>query len=221
MSLEGMLNGQGKALIVANGELEEKFLKAVAPRYDVIVCADGAANRLRALDIIPDILVGDFDSIRQETRDYFCDQSVEMITLSPEKDFSDTHVSIELIMERGWDQIDIIGGLGGRWDHSVANLSLLYFGVRKKCKLRLISQCNLAEIYEKGEHNLQASPRHYWSCFAIFEDAVVSIQGMKYPLSHKKIRRGESIGLSNEFLTEDGRLIVEEGSVVVVRSQKD
>lgn len=221
MSLEKMRSRQGKALVVVNGELELEYLESIASQYAIILCADGAANKLKGLEILPDIMVGDFDSVEPETLDYFRKKSVEIVQLQPEKDFSDTHVAVELAMERGYQHIDIIGGFGGRWDHSIANFNLLYYGFENNCDLRLISEKNRARIYGRGTHNLPASRFYYWSCFAIFDDATVSIHNMKYPIEQKKILRGESIGLSNEFLETDGKLIIEKGSVIVIQSKKD
>ncbi len=291
MNFGKMPSKQNKALVVANGELHLDYLQKIVTSYNLVICADGAAEKLKAIGAVPDVLVGDFDSIQSEVLDYFAQKSVKQIVLEPEKDFSDTHVAVELAMDRGYQEIDIVGGFGGRWDHSIANFNLLYYGYSKKLKrkngddaqknrstppkiiseieitkekcgnvqcaketneeetifkknitndkyfdaqnfqdrsctwgnfkIRLISENNIAEIFGVGEHDLLANFEEYWSCFAIFEDATISIQNMKYPLAHKKILRGESIGLSNEFLQGDGKLIVEQGSVVVIRSNKD
>lgn len=276
MNFEKMPSKRNRALVVANGELHLDYLQKIVTSYNLVICADGAAEKLKAIGAVPDVLVGDFDSIQSEVLDYFAQKSVKQIVLEPEKDFSDTHVAVELAMDRGYQEIDIVGGFGGRWDHSIANFNLLYYGysaqskvenenatpidnfngeekiknmehtevklgnaqrIEKKSfdaqnfqdrcctwgnfKIRLISENNIAEIFGVGEHDLLANFEEYWSCFAIFEDATISIQNMKYPLAHKKILRGESIGLSNEFLQGDGKLIVEQGSVVVIRSNKD
>ena len=84
----------------------------------------------------------------------------------------------------------------------------------------MVSQDNRATIKGKGQYTMAYKPNNFFSFFAIFEDAVVSLENMKYPLNNKYVKRGESIGLSNEY--EPGaKVTVVKGSILIVESKKD
>ena len=75
-------------------------------------------------------------------------------------------------------------------------------------------------IKGQGEYGLPFKEDWYFSFFTIFEDAQISLENMKYPLKNKQVKRGETIGLSNEYLG-DAKLIVEKGSILLVESRRD
>ncbi len=221
MSLEKMRKNNARALIVANGEQETGYLKSVAPDYAFIASADGAANHLLSADIKPDLLVGDFDSIEEETLEHYERLGVERISLQKEKDFSDTQVCVEEVIHRGYRSIDLIGGFGGRWDHTMANFNLLFWAFEKKVELRMISAKNTAQLLGEGKHRIPKIDHAHFSFFCFFEDAVVSIARMKYTITDRAVKRGDSLGLSNEYLDGDGEIEIKKGSILMINSLKD
>lgn len=210
-----------KALIVANGNNEREFLKKIAKDYSLIIAADGAGNILFETGIKPDVLVGDFDSVDPEVLDSYSREKVELLRLCPEKDYSDTHISIQSAMQRGYRTIDVVGAFGSRWDHSLGNLNLLFWGYKQGIQIRILSSQNEIVLCPQGEYVFEDKKDCYWSCLALFEDALLNIENMKYKVEDKYFLRGESIGLSNEFLVGNGKLTVKKGSVLVIQSLKD
>ncbi len=209
-----------RALVVANGDNKASYLQSIYKSYDLIIAADGAANVLHQAGIRPDIMVGDFDSVDSEVFIRFESQNIEIIRLKAEKDYSDTHVALNIGINEGAGIIDLAGGFGSRWDHSIANLNLLYYCHEKGVELRLISEDNTAMLRGEGDFFLPFKSDSYISVFALFEDAVVSLENLKYKLNSRALKRGESLGLSNEY-QGDGRVIVSKGSVLLVESKKD
>lgn len=209
-----------KILVVANGDKDLSFLQAIYVDYDLIIAADGASNVLYEADIRPDILVGDFDSIEEDVLHKYEEQGVRLVRLKPEKDFSDTHIAIDTAIEEGASQIDLAGGFGGRWDHSIANLNLLYYCYEKKIGLSLISRDNYASLKGPGQYDFPHKEDFYFSFFSLFEDAVLSLENMKYELEDRLVKRGESIGLSNEYLA-DAKLRISQGSILLIESRKE
>lgn len=210
-----------KAAIISNGSITEtEMLKESLDGYEMTVCADGAANRLRSAGIMPDYVLGDLDSIDAQTKQYLESEGVEFIKFSPEKDFSDTHLCMEFLIEKGFDEIDIYGALGGRWDHSLANFGLMYHAHEKGVYLRLIDSNDKAFICSKGKYVSEKREDQHFSIFAVFEDATVSLSGVKYPLNEYNLRRGESIGLSNEYIS-DCHVEIKKGSAIVIESRAD
>lgn len=208
-----------KSAIISNGDITEiQELQVVLKEYDMVICADGASNRLRCMDIIPDYILGDLDSIDDETLKYFEEKNVEFIKFNPEKDYSDTHICIDFLKEKGFLEIDIFGALGGRWDHSISNLGLMYYAYENHIKISLIDRYDRALICGEGEYVSQKKEHQYFSIFAVFEDAQVTLRGVKYPLDEYNLRRGESIGLSNEYI-QDCIVEIKKGSAIIIESQ--
>lgn len=208
-----------KAAIISNGDLAcLEYFKNVILEYDIILSADGASNKLRQLDIIPDYILGDLDSIDKDALEYFKDKSVEFIKFNPEKDFSDTHICIDFLIAKGLKKIDLYGALGGRWDHSIANFGLMYYAYEKGIELELLDRYDRARVCGIGEHISLKKENQCFSIFAVFEDAVVSLDGVKYPLNEYPLSRGESIGLSNEYV-EDCKVSIKKGSAIIIESQ--
>ncbi len=208
-----------KLLIVTNGDNQIEFLKQIATRYQAIISVDGAANILLQADIIPDFLVGDFDSIKPEVLKRYEQKGTKRITLIPEKDFTDTHIALDKAVELGYSRIDMAGAFGSRWDHSLGNLNLLYYAFQQGVDLRLIACENEISIIGEGEYIFAKRENFYWSFLALFEDVNISIENMKYNLKNREVKRGESIGLSNEFLG-DAKITIKKGSAIIIQSQK-
>ncbi|WP_028828492.1 thiamine diphosphokinase [Proteocatella sphenisci] len=210
-----------KAAIISNGDIGEiDKIKAQMSQYKIIVCADGASNRLQGAGIIPDYILGDLDSINTETLEYFKEKQVQFIKFNPEKDFSDTHICIDFLIDRGYKEIDLYGALGGRWDHSLANFGMLYYAYEKGISLKLVDRYDRAFVCGRGECISKKRENQHFSIFAVFEDAQVSLEGVKYPLKDYNLKRGESIGLSNEYI-KDCYVEIKKGSAIIIESLRD
>jgi len=208
-----------KCAIISNGDITKiEEMQADLREYGMIICADGASNRLRSTDLIPDYILGDLDSIDLETMNYFKGKNVEFIRFNPEKDYSDTHICIDFLRGKGCSEIDIYGALGGRWDHSVANFGLMYYGYENDMKISLVDRYDRASIHGVGSYTSLKKENQHFSIFAVFEDAQVTLKGVKYPLDEYNLRRGESIGLSNEYI-QDCIVEIKKGSAIIIESQ--
>lgn len=209
-----------KALVVANGDNDLSFLQQIKGDYELIIAADGAANKLSQANVIPHILVGDFDSVESDILNKYKAMGSKLHQLDPMKDYSDTHIAVDVAIENGYDHVDLAGALGGRWDHSFANLNLLYYGYKKGVQIRLISPDNKAQLLGVGEYLFPIQKDYYWSFLALFEEVVITLEGMKYPLKERLVKQGESIGISNEF-ESDGKISIKKGSALIMLSRKD
>lgn len=209
-----------KVLIVANGEESLDFIKNIIENYDRIISVDGANNKLYELGIIPNVMVGDFDSIKKDILEFYKTKNIEFINLNTEKDFSDTHCAINYAIENNIKRADLVGSFGGRWDHSFANIGLLYYAYKNNLKLRIVSKNNEVMIIGEGEHFFKKKKNYYWSFFPLFEDIKISISGMKYNLNNKYVVQGDSLGLSNEFV-DDAKITIHQGLALIVQSKYD
>ncbi|MDO5479261.1 MAG: thiamine diphosphokinase [Clostridia bacterium] len=200
-----------KALIIAAGNTEEISIKE---NYDLIIAADGGYDRAIAMGLTPDIFIGDMDSVRAPVAD------IEKIKLCVEKDFTDTEAAIEKAVEMGSGNITVIGGIGSRFDHSMANACLL-----KKYVDRDV------EIILKDSHNEMFAFRH--SCeikghkgdtvsFLPLDSVVskVTLEGFYYPLVNEDVQIGETLTVSN-IITEDAARVTAEKGVLLAIIARD
>ena len=93
---------------------------------DIIICADGGANHIYKTGVKPDMIVGDLDSIDDETLLYYQEQNVLFHKFSSKKDLTDTELAINFALEEGANELVLFGSTGSRLDHTLGNIMLLY-----------------------------------------------------------------------------------------------
>ena len=116
------------AYIISGGDIDENLLLSEMKKRqknDIIVAADAGLRILDELDISPDLILGDFDSLEKEILEKYS-KTIEISRYNSEKDFSDTELAVEICKSKGFNNITILGCFGGRMDHSLANINLLY-----------------------------------------------------------------------------------------------
>lgn len=132
-----------KALIVCNGEIKDySFYKKYFKNSNLIICVDGAAYHLIKFGIRPHVLIGDFDSITGEEYDYFANLGVEIKKYPVEKDEIDTELAVEYAIDAGCSEITLIGAIGSRFDHTLANIFLLKKMVDKGVRGWIVNENN-------------------------------------------------------------------------------
>ncbi|HAO61246.1 MAG TPA: thiamine diphosphokinase [Erysipelotrichaceae bacterium] len=158
--------------------------------------------------------IGDFDSIEDVDKQEIETYAKQTIVLSTHKDVSDTEAAIDECIRRGYGDIVLWGGLGGRFDHAWVNLLLL----RKHPSLRLLDTQNEVFTLGEGTHDIGSPACKYVSVFALLPSEV-SLVGFVYPLSHAMFEIDTTLGLSNEIQKENARIIVHSGRLMIILSQ--
>ncbi|NLB41614.1 MAG: thiamine diphosphokinase, partial [Clostridiales bacterium] len=115
-----------RAAIISNGDIGDgEKLKSSLPKFDMVICCDGGIRHLSALDLEPDLIVGDFDSVDHALLDQYKNKGIPIKTFPVIKNETDTELAVNTAIELRADQVSMIGALGSRWDHSYANVMLL------------------------------------------------------------------------------------------------
>ena len=204
------------AILIVNGTPPaDETLREYAARADLLVAADGAAEALRRIGVLPDVLVGDMDSADPKTVEFFKDMGVEMLYLPREKDEPDTRRALRLIWEHGADEVVILGALGGRLDHMLSNLMLLEYAMNLGLMARIADrECDIA-IYEK-DVRIKGKIGSTVSIFPVNGTAVVTcLGGLQYPLESLVLNSDDPIGLSNVFIKPEAELVIK-GRILVI-----
>jgi thiamine pyrophosphokinase len=205
-----------RCLIIAAAPINDyEPLLPYLNNIDYIICADGGYNHAKALHLKPDVIIGDLDSIG------LLPEGIEVLRFNAEKDETDTLLAVKLGIEKGYKDFLIIGGIGGRLDHTYANFCTLLYIVKNGFKGFIADAENEAYIIENGEIIFEKRSNYYISVFPFGTNtASVKEKGLKYSLNNYLITSDDSVGVSNEFKDDIATISVCEGSIIIILSKK-
>lgn len=180
----------------------------------LIICADRGLDHALAAGLVPDIVVGDFDSADSQPP-----EGVRVIRTVPEKDDTDTILACEVAIDEGCDEIRLYCALGGRTDHTIANIQTMEMMRRRGVNVTIVGEGE--RIYLAHEREVAIPKfRGYVSVFSYGEDCTVSEYGMKYGLVRYRLDNSYPLGVSNEVAEDVGRIIVHAGTALIVEHQE-
>ena len=202
-------------IIAGSPDTDIHFIKSTVQTDDYVICADKGYSYAKAAGILPDMIVGDFDSCADQLP-----QNCEIVRLNVKKDDTDTAVCVNYALERGYDELVIMGATGGRLDHSYANLCLLEYISSCGAAGELLSEHEKIMILQNGEYLFH---QHLGKTFSVFpfgcERAVATIQGAEYPVERFVFESRITRGLSNIF-AEQSRITVHDGKLLLIINLK-
>ena len=205
------------AFIITGGSIHPDNIPERPQKDDLVIAADSGLNNARTLGIKVSAIVGDYDSLGHAPD---VEKGVEVVTVPTEKDVTDTQLAVEYVLRRGASEITIIGGLGGRLDHTLSNLAILEELADKRVRATLADGQNRVRLLRNDSTILARSPYTYVSLLAL--DPVcrgVEIEGVKYPLKGAKLERKFQYAVSNEITGNCCFISVRRGSLLIVESR--
>lgn len=209
-----------KGLLISGGEKPSKeLLLKLCEKSDFIICADGGLNYLVDLNIVPNILVGDLDSVDEKAKIYIEENSIEVIKLNPEKDESDTEMALKHLIDKGIKEINIISAIGSRMDHTLGNIFILKRLYNISVNATIVNDNNEIIYMETESRKIFKDNFKYLSIIPLDEKLIYTTQGMKYEVSDLELEFGSTQGLSNEIIKKEANIIVNEGSCLIIKSR--
>ena len=208
-------------IIFANGNPPDRATAAPwLASADLIVAANGGSRHALAIDAIPNVVVGDLDSLDEVTRQRLKHAGTRFITYPTHKDYTDLELAIRLALDRGATAITILGALGGRWDQSLANLMLLTLPTLEHVSARIVDhQLSISVVRDRAE--ITGRVGDTLSLIALKDDAHgVTIEGCEYPLTDAVLPFGASLGISNVLIQSQVTLRVTDGLVLVIHASQ-
>lgn len=211
----------GKCIIIAAGDLTMGEL-AVRDE-DYIIAVDGGLSYCGILAVEPDMIIGDFDSVSEQEKqaiESLKEQIPERIMELPvEKDDTDMLAALKHGLALGYQDFRIYAGMGGRFDHTLANIQSLLYLKNHSATGYLVDGTGMVLVLQNEAIHLNKNLEGYLSLFSLGKEAKgVTIQGMKYPLNNYTMTNDFPIGISNEFIGEEAVISVEEGELVCMIS---
>ena len=211
-----------KTLIVTGGKFNKEFAVSFLEKnkYDYVIAVDRGLFHCESIGIVPNAIVGDFDSYEEVNWSFYEEKGVKIRRYQPEKDDTDTEIAIKLATEMKSD-MDILGGMGGRIDHLLANIHNLLIAEEEGLTARLIDEGNVVYLKNSSfEINGDECIGKYIS-FVPFAGVVrgLKLKGFKYPLDGYDLKPGASRCISNELVDVKGFVEFDEGCLIVVNSR--
>ncbi len=205
-------------IIVLNGEiLDYALIKTYISNDDYIIVCDGGLKHCDGLDLVPDLILGDFDSIDRALLELFKDKS-DIIKYPKDKDFTDGELGVQKAIEIGNDVV-IIGGFSykGRIDHVFSNVFMMNAFNEKGIKSKMVSENS--EVYYLTDELEMTSSKKYVSLIPISDEVEVEKSlGLKYDLTKEVFVFGSSRSLSNESIEEKVYISLKKGKALVTVS---
>lgn len=196
-----------KFIIVAGGDFQNKAINH--SDFDVICACDGGYKYLKELNIEPDIVVGDFDSLG------YIPKCNEVIKLDVNKDDTDLFHAISIGIKRGFEYFEIYGATGKREAHTFANFQILYYLRRLNLKGVLINGNNRYFCLSNETIELNYK-KGYISIFSLTPKSIITLENLKYNLKAYKITNYFPLGIDNEFVNKKAIIKVISGAVIVI-----
>ena len=188
-----------KICILLNGEIKDyDYINNIVTEgsYDYIICSDGGANHAYNMNIVPNYIIGDLDSVNENIIKYYNSKEVKFKKFPTKKDETDTELCIELSDKLKAKEIHLMGALGGRIDHTIET----YIAMDE-------------EITIDGEIG------DIISILPIKNDAKgVTLKNLEYPLENYDMKFSRPLGISNVMTDINCNIKVKEGSIIIIKN---
>ncbi|MCK8817273.1 thiamine diphosphokinase [Natroniella sulfidigena] len=207
-----------RAIVFINGKMKGKkefYLKYIQ-KEDKVFCADGGAKHTYNLGLMPELILGDFDSISKEVLSYYQNKGVELKKYPSEKDKTDTQLLLELLSKRGFQKVIIFAGLGGGLDHILGNLYLLEKFSELDLDISLVTPSEIIEVITeqkviKDQQNKRVSFSPLTS-----KATGIDLTGFKYQLKNGVMVRGNTLGLGNFIVEKEATVKLKTGKLLMI-----
>jgi len=208
-----------RIVICTGGSLEDWALQYIE-KEDLLIGADSGARFLAVHGYRIDAAIGDFDSVSLEDMDLIRKSSVRTIECDPiDKDYTDTELAVRLALDMKPKELLILGALGTRFDHTLANVYLLALAAEQAVSASIIDRHNKITVIR---NNLTLRKEGYDHVSLLPLSAVVSgitLTGFQYPLTNAELTIGQTLGISNVLEAEAGSIEITSGLLLVIQSR--
>jgi thiamine pyrophosphokinase len=210
-----------RAAIFLNGAPDPPdLLRSVAGRADLVVAADGGARYALDAGVVPDLIVGDMDSLR-ETREIE-ERGVSLELHPVRKDKMDGHLAVLAVRDRGATAVDLLCAAGGRFSALFAVPHILLAAERSGIRATMVADWGRVFVLEGGSRTVAGDPRDSVSVFPFTGSASgVTLEGFGYPLENARLQMGDTLGFHNELAGRAASVSVQQGALLVIHEKSE
>ena len=208
-----------KAVIISNGNFEGVDIHTFSNRANMTICADGGAKHIINSGVVPDVIVGDMDSIDKNILKAYEDMHIEICMHPVKKDKTDTELAVDYAISHGATDITLLGATGTRLDHTLANIMLLYKLLKRNIIAKIIDSHNEISIIDKSGQ-IEKGIYQYVSIIPLTtNENKVTLKGFEYETYEEHFKLGSSYGVSNRLVNDNGEVYIEDGLFIVIKSK--
>jgi thiamine pyrophosphokinase len=204
-----------KCIILANGKPPRKSLIKffIEKGFSTFICADGGANSALKMDLIPDFIIGDLDSVSDSAIKKY--KSVSRIIKIKRQNDTDVEKCLKFAIKSDCKEVVLMGGTGNRLDHTFCNLGIVlkFF---KQIKISVVAENSFLNPYSKNI-KIESYPGETISIYGIDPKTKISSRGLKYPLKKVSLAFGKKESTSNVSTSKVVELKISSGIIFVIR----
>ena len=212
-----------RAAIFLNGSPDSSdLLRRVAGLADLIVAADGGARYALEAGVVPDLVVGDMDSLGEDLAREVERRGAYLERHPVRKDKMDGQLAVLAARERGATVADLLCAVGGRLGALFAVPQILLAAERIGLRSTVVADRGRIFVIEAGSRTVQGDPQDSVSIFPLSGPATgVTLESMEYPLENASLEPGDTLGFHNELIGRKASVSVEEGALLVVHETEN
>ena len=205
-----------KCTIFAGGEMKNfSCVNMSEVSESFVICADRGYEYAKKLGVVPDLILGDFDSLG-----FIPEENSKVCKFPCQKDDTDLMLAVRYAIENNMKQIVIYGALGGRLDHTIGNIQVLAFISQNGGTGKIISENEECSVLFPGKYLISAKEGFSLSLFSYSEKVTgLTIRGAEYTLENGKITNSFPIGISNSITAENCEISFESGKILIIQSK--
>jgi len=206
-----------RAIIIANGQIHEgDFYRSLVVPTDLVICADGGASNALALGLQPQVVIGDLDSLDSNLQAQLEADGCQVLAYPARKDETDLELALRYAIERGVDEILILGALGGRIDQTLANVLLLALPELRYVKAKILGGRQEVSLIRDAAL-IEGQVGDTFSLLPLTEEVTgIYTEGLEYALENATLYLGPSRGISNVLTSSQARVRIDRGLLLAV-----
>lgn len=205
----------GGAVLFCNGAIPpERIVRKFITGDPFLICADGGANALLPLGLVPDVIIGDLDSIRRRVLDACRRRGTRIVRLARQSD-TDLEKALLFLLEQGRRRVIVFGATGRYSDHTLGNLSILR---RYAASMRiLLVDADFVIETVRGEIRFPARPGERISLLPFPSASGITTSGLLYALRNERLSFGVREGTCNKAVARHVRISITRGALLLFR----
>jgi|APSaa5957512576_1039674.scaffolds.fasta_scaffold79055_1 thiamine pyrophosphokinase len=209
-----------RTIIFINGDLPNlDAARKIIRDGDFIIAADGGTRHVLALGLIPSVVIGDLDSLDAANRRYLEKNRVEIFAYPKDKDETDLALALAYAVDAGYEQILLVGALGGRLDQTLGNLSLLTDPTFEGLDVRIDDGVEEA-FFARRQAKIHGRIGEIISLLPWGGDVqILRTEGLRWSLQNEKLYAHKTRGISNEMIAENAEIQIESGFLLVIHAR--
>ena len=197
------------ALLILNGS-EPKNLPC-SSKFDIVCAVDGAYNQLKKMNVVPDIITGDFDSLDEKPH------AIELIN-TPNQEYTDFEKALQILFDREIMQVSIYGGSGNESDHFLGNLSVA-LAWKEKLTIQFFDEFGSFYFIPK-RFEISKVASKIVSLIPFPSATEITTSGLEFPLQGENLSFGNRIGTRNRAISDNITIEFKEGNLLIYISNK-